>query len=63
MSRRIVAALACTFVGTVLAVVCLAETTAITMTAFSFLGIPAYGLGAALYLAEVLGELRSRRVL
>lgn len=42
---------------------CLFETTALSMTAFFSLGIPLYGLGAILYIVEILVDLRNHRVL
>lgn len=63
MSRRIRVALLLNLIGWGAAAVCLLHTTAITMTLFFFLGIPAFGLALLLYLLEVLRDLRRHRVI
>lgn len=63
MPLRIRLALALTAAGTVLALWCLVETTALSMTLFFTLGLPLFGLGAFLYVWEVVADLRRHRVL
>lgn len=63
MNWRLKTAIAMVAAGTILALWCLIETTAISMTAFFSLGIPLYGLGAILYIAEIILDLRAHRVL
>lgn len=63
MNWRLKAAIALVATGTFLTLWCLFETTALSMTAFFSLGIPLYGLGAVLYIVEILVDLRQHRVL
>lgn len=63
MTRNLRIAVFLAAVGTVLTLWCLAKTTALSMTLFFSFGIPAYGLGAILYIVEVLKDLRQHRVL
>jgi hypothetical protein len=63
MNWRMRAAIALVALATVLAFWCLIQTTAVSMTVFFSIGIPFYGLGALLYLAEIFLDLRRHRVL
>lgn len=63
MPRNLRIAIFFASVGTVFTLWCLLKTTALSMTLFFSLGIPAYGLGALLYVVEVLRDLRRHRVL
>lgn len=63
MSRNLRIALLLVSFATVVSVACLVETTALTMTAFFSAGLPAYAVAGALYIVEVLRDLRSHRVL
>lgn len=56
-------ALACTALATLPTLWCLAETTALSMTAFFSFGLPLYGLGILIYVVEVLRDLRRHDVL
>lgn len=60
---RIRCSLAAVAVGTVFTLWCLADTTALSMTMFFTFGIPLYGLGAILYVWEILLDLRRHKVL
>lgn len=60
---RIRCSLAAVAVGTVFTLWCLADTTALSMTLFFTFGVPLYGLGAALYIWEILLDLRRHEVL
>jgi uncharacterized membrane protein YedE/YeeE len=63
MPRAILLALALVAIGTVLAVLCMVETTALSMTMLFSVSIPAFGLAALLYVVEVVRDLRRHRVL
>lgn len=63
MNGRMRAAVALVALGTVLAIWCLIQTTAMSMTFFFTFGIPLYGLGVLFYLAEIFLDLRNHRVL
>ncbi|MFN2427060.1 MAG: hypothetical protein ABR587_11515 [Candidatus Binatia bacterium] len=63
MSGKIRLALFLEAVATCLTLWCLVNTTALSMTLFFSVGLPLYGLGAALYVWEVLLDLRHHRVL
>ncbi len=57
------AALALYIVGSVIAVVCIIDTTALTMTLFFFVGIGCFGLGFLAYAKAVWDDLRAHGVL
>lgn len=63
MNWRMRTAVALVVLGTAFALWCLFTTNALSMTLFFSLGIPLYGLGALLYVAEILLDLRRHRVL
>jgi hypothetical protein len=63
MNWRMRAAVALVALGTCFTLWCLVETNALSMTLFFSFGIPLYGLGAVLYVAEILLDLRRHRVL
>jgi len=63
MSSAIRVALALAAVATFLTLWCLVETTALSMTVFFAVALPLYGLGAVLYVREVLLDLRDHKVL
>ena len=63
MNWRMRTAVALVASGTGLSLWCLYHTSALSMTAFFSLGIPLYGLGAILYIVEILLDLRAHRVL
>ncbi|MFN2377853.1 MAG: hypothetical protein ABR538_15060 [Candidatus Binatia bacterium] len=63
MSRRIRLVLVVEALATMFTLWCLFDTTALSMTAFFSFGLPLYGLGALLYIWEVLVDLRHHRVL
>lgn len=63
MNWRMRSAIALVGLAVAMSLWCLFETTALSMTAFFSVGIPLYGLGALLYIAEILLDLRNHRVL
>lgn len=63
MSLRMRISIALVAIAMVFTGACLYETTALTMTAFFSLGLPLYGLGALLFVWEVVVDLRSHQVL
>lgn len=63
MTPMIRASLLLVALGTAFAVSCLVATTALSMTLFFMIGLPAYGVAAVLYLVEVARDLRRHRVL
>lgn len=63
MNWRMHTAVALVVFGTLFALWCLVATSALSMTLFFSLGIPLYGLGAILYIVEILLDLRRHRVL
>ena len=63
MSWRIRSSLALVAIGTGFTMWCLLDTTALSMTGFFALGVPSYGLGAILYVWEILLDLRRHHVL
>ena len=63
VSWRLRAALVLVAVGSALTIWCLIETTALSMTFFFSISLPAYGLAAILYIVEVVRDLRRHRVL
>jgi hypothetical protein len=63
MTRIIRIALFLVGVGMVLAVSCIAKTTALSMTLFFTFGLPAFAIAAMLYILEVARDLRRHRVL
>ena len=63
MNLRMRLCLAAVAAGTVLTLWCLAETTALSMTAFFSLGLPLYGVATLLYVVELLLDLRRHDVL
>ncbi len=46
--------------GTIITLTCLIYTSPITMTAFFFIGLPSYGVGALLYVIDILFKLKLR---
>lgn len=63
MNRNLRLALFLVAIGTVFTLWCLVKTTALSMTLFFTFGLPLYGLGALLYVVEILRDLRRHRVL
>jgi hypothetical protein len=63
MNRVTLLALCLWCTGLVSSGACLVHTTHISMMAFTFVGIPAFGLAAALYLSQLLLALRRRQIL
>jgi len=63
MTPLIRIALVLVAIATALAVSCLVKTTALSMTFFFSISLPAYGLAAILYIVEVIRDLRHHRVL
>lgn len=63
MNRNLRLALLLVAVGTAFTLWCLVKTTALSMTLFFIVGLPLYGLGALLYVVEILRDLRRHRVL
>ena len=57
------AALALYALGSVIAVICLIHTNAVTMTLFFFIGIGSFGLGFLAYAKAVWNDLRAHNVL
>jgi len=63
MNWRIITSLVLAAAGYVLAIWCLYETTALSMTFFFSFGIPCFGIAAILYIIDVLIDLRRHEVL
>lgn len=63
MNRLIGWALAATALGFLLSIPCLLDTTPITMVVFFLVSLPLFGIGFLLYLAAVVLDLRSHKVL
>ena len=63
MNWRIVSSLVLVALGYGLSIWCLYDTTALSMTLFFALALPFFGLGAVLYIVEIVLELRRHRVL
>jgi len=63
MNWRIRLSLALVASGTIFALACLYRTTALSMTFFFLFGLPLYGVGALLYVVEILRDLRKHKVL
>ena len=63
MNRLIGWALAATALGFLLAIPCLLDTTPITMVVFFLVSLPLFAIGFLLYLAAVVLDLRSHKVL
>lgn len=63
MSVRIRIAVALVAIGAALALSCLIETSALSMTLFFSVSLPFFGMAMVLYLVEVLQDLRQHRVL
>jgi hypothetical protein len=63
MSRVLKTAMAFWLIGLLASVSCLVHTSPVSMMVFSFLGVPAFGVAAILYLSELLLVLRRRQVL
>ncbi len=54
MNQTLKLSVGCAALGLALSLVCLAKTTPLIMTAFFFIGLPAFGAGALLCLAFLL---------
>lgn len=63
MNWRLRLSLALVASGTLFTVACLYRTTALSMTFFFLLGLPLHGLGALIYVVEILRDLRRHEVL
>jgi len=63
MGKLIEWALVATALGFLLAIPCLLVTTPITMVLFFLVSLPLFGIGLLLYLAAVVRDLRSHKVL
>ena len=63
MSKLIQWALVASTLGFLLAIPCLLETTPITMLVFFLVSLPLFGIGLLLYLAAVVRDLRTHKVL
>ncbi|MBV8139832.1 MAG: hypothetical protein JO121_29985 [Deltaproteobacteria bacterium] len=63
MNKLIGWALAANALGFLLAIPCLVATTPITMVVFFLVSLPLFGIGLLLYLAAVVLDLRSHKVL
>ena len=60
MTSKLTWAVIFSLIGTIVALICLLYTSALTMTAFFFIGLPCYGLSQALYVIDILSMLKSR---
>jgi hypothetical protein len=63
VSKLIQWALVASALGFLLAIPCLLETTPITMVVFFLVSLPLFGIGLLLYLAAVVRDLRTHKVL
>jgi hypothetical protein len=63
VTRNIQLALVLVALGTLFSVASLLNTTALTMTLFFSVGVPAFAIAGLLYVVEVLRDLRRHRVL
>lgn len=58
MNRAIRMAMTLSTTGMLLAILCLIKTTPVTMTVFSFIGVPLFLAGGAVYLSQVFQAFR-----